>query len=175
MFADLDHAQSDVRDDILNWGTWVGSTLKINGMRLDACKHISRCFLRSFFHHLTSTVGKEWFFVAEYWDAKVETLTSLIRFFEKRVSFFDVPLVYNLSAASKNPHHFDLRRVFKGTLCGTCPSNAVVSNHFSTFFRISIVLTGYIKIRLLWRIMTHKQHRHLLHLLSRGLCLMRTL
>ena len=175
MFADLDHAQPDVQEDILNWGTWIGSTLKINGLRLDACKHISRRFLQSFIHHVSSTVGKDWFFIAEYWDTHVETLIQLIHFFGRRVSFFDVPLVYNLSAASKTPHHFDLRRVFKGTLCGSCPSNTVVSNALWKAFIHSAALTSRFNIRPSLRIMTHKQHKHLLHLSNRGLCLMRIL
>ena len=127
MFCDVDYAQPDVRADVLRWGEWMGQQFPIGGMRLDACKHISEDFLRDFVRHLSYSVGQDWFFVAEYWDGNVEVLSRLVRLFRGRVSFFDVQLVYNLSAASKLPRRYDLRKIFRGTLCTRHPRNAVVS------------------------------------------------
>ncbi len=34
----------------------------------DAIKHYSSLFLRDFIQHIDKTVGRDWFFVGEYWQ-----------------------------------------------------------------------------------------------------------
>jgi alpha-amylase len=125
MFADMDYSQPDVRADVLNWGEWLGKEVKLSGMRLDAVKHYSEDFLRTFIRHLDDTVGKDWFFVAEYWTAEFAILAPYITRMNCRMSLFDVQLLYNLSYASK-ARRIDLRRIFDGTLAKHLPKNAVV-------------------------------------------------
>lgn len=127
MFADLDYSQPDVRSDVLNWGEWLGNEVKLSGMRIDAIKHYSEGFLRTFIRRLDDTVGKGWFFVGEYWTAEFGVLAPYIARMGGRMSLFDVQLVYNLSYAS-TARRIDLRRVFDGTLAKHLPSNAVVRN-----------------------------------------------
>lgn len=125
MFADLDYSQPDVRADVLRWGEWLGRQVHLSGLRLDAIKHYSQDFLRTFIRHLDETVGKDWFLVGEYWTAEFGILASYIARMGGRMSLFDVQLAYNLSNVSK-ARRIDLRRIFDGTLAKHLPKNAVV-------------------------------------------------
>lgn len=125
MFADLDYSSVDVRQDVLDWGKWIGTELKLSGMRLDAIKHYSWKFLKTFVGHLDQTVGKDWLFVGEYWKSDCKFLGHHIDRFGGRLSLFDVPLVHNLSYASSAPRA-DLRAIFRGTLSNHRPAHAVV-------------------------------------------------
>ena len=125
MFADVDYSQPDVRADVLRWGEWIGKEVKLSGMRLDAIKHYSEDFLRTFINHLNETVGRGWFFVGEYWTAEFGILAPYLARMGGQMSLFDVQLVYNLSHASK-ARRIDLRRIFDGTLAKHIPKNAVV-------------------------------------------------
>jgi alpha-amylase len=121
----VDYSQQDVRADVLNWGEWLGKEVKLSGIRLDAIKHYSEDFLRTFIRHLDETVGKDWFFVGEYWTTEFGILAPYIARMGGRMSLFDVQLVYSLSNASK-ARRIDLRRIFDGTLAKHLPRNAVV-------------------------------------------------
>jgi alpha-amylase len=125
MFADVDYSQPDVRADVLRWGEWIGKEVKLSGMRLDAIKHYSEDFLRTFINHLNETVGRGWFFVGEYWTAEFEVLARYLARMGGQMSLFDVQLVYNLSHASK-ARRIDLQRIFDGTLAKHLPKTAVV-------------------------------------------------
>lgn len=65
MFADLDYTNAKVKEDVKNWGEWIGKELGIKGIRFDAVKHFSEDFLREFIQHLDQTVGEGWFLVGE--------------------------------------------------------------------------------------------------------------
>ena len=124
MFADVDYSNSEVREDVVRWGEWIGRELPISGMRLDAVKHYSEDFLREFIRHLDRTVGKNWFYVAEYWRDDLDLLAGYMKRMGNRLSLFDVPLVSNLARISMAPKP-DLRTVFKDTLALHHPRNAV--------------------------------------------------
>jgi alpha-amylase len=125
MCADVDYSQPDVRTDVLNWGEWLGREVKLSGMRLDAIKHYSEGFLRTFIRHLDETVDKDWFYIGEYWSPEFGILAPYIARMGGRMSLFDVQLLYNLSYNSK-ARRVDLKRIFDGTLAKHRPSNAVV-------------------------------------------------
>jgi alpha-amylase len=130
MFADVDYSNPEVRADVFRWGEWIGSELKLSGIRFDAVKHYSEDFLRDFIQHLDRTVGKNWFLVGEYWRDDLDVLAGYIKRMGNRISLFDVGLVGNLARLStaRKP---DLRTIFKGTLALHHPRNAVtfVQNH----------------------------------------------
>lgn len=131
MFADTDHANPEVRADLLHWGEWITTTLSLSGFRLDAVKHYSESFLRAFIAHLDARLGdRRLFFVAEYWRDDLEVLAKYIKRLGGRVSVFDVPLVSNLARLS-GEREPDLRTVFRQTLSLHHPHNAVtfVQNH----------------------------------------------
>jgi len=125
MFADVDFSHPDVREDVLNWGTWIAQELQLAGMRLDAIKHYSEEFLATFVRHLDSHLGTEFFLFGEYWNWKDDVLVSLIQRLGGRVSLIDVQLVYTFSDISQDKRQ-DLRAVFDGTLVQRDPAHAVV-------------------------------------------------
>jgi|SRR5271155_1857423 len=164
MFADVDYSRTEVCEDVRNWGEWIGRELKLSGMRMDAIKHYSAEFLKTFIAHLHRTVGKDWFFVGEYWTGNVRVLSSYITRFQGKLSLFDVPLVYKLSNAS-SARKCDLRRIFEGTLCKRHPKHAVVCPA-RLFWDEKIQL---IPFRPLWQIMTRRNHRLSQHQFNLGL------
>jgi alpha-amylase len=126
MFADIDHSNPEVRQDLARWVRWLPSQLKLGGLRLDAIKHYSADFLRSFIAYADKVVGRDWFFVGEYWREDSEVLARYIEYMHHRISLFDVRLVSNFSRVSMQDGA-DLRTVFEGALVTYKPLNAVVS------------------------------------------------
>ncbi|KAL4809216.1 glycoside hydrolase superfamily [Aspergillus unguis] len=130
MFANLDYSNHEVRDDVLNWGHWITSQLPLSGMRLDAVKHYSAGFQKQFIGEIRGRVGKDFFFVGEYWKGEVDALLGYLKAMDYELSLFDVPLLDRFSTIS-NTKGADMRRVFEGTLVQKCPEHAVtfVANH----------------------------------------------
>ena len=48
MFANLDFNHPEVVKEMERWGIWVSRELDLDGMRLDAIKHINDEFIRKF-------------------------------------------------------------------------------------------------------------------------------
>jgi alpha-amylase len=129
MFADIDHKNPEVREDLFNWVRWLSSQLKLGGLRLDAIKHYSGEFLRDFLLHIDQAVSRDWFIVGEYWRDDSKVLSQYIEYMNNRISLFDVRLVLNFSRLSREGDS-DLRTVFNGSLTTLKPQNAVVRNLF---------------------------------------------
>lgn len=127
MGSDLDYSHPEVVTDVLNWGSWLGSSLPIKGIRFDAIKHYSEDFLRKFIAHLNDKFGEGWFFVGEFWKDDLSDLREYLGRMNHKFSVFDTPLVYNFSEISMKDSA-DLRGVFDGTLVQSDPINAVVSD-----------------------------------------------
>lgn len=127
MFADIDFAHPEVREDVKEWGVWIGTQLKLRGFRFDAVKHFSERFLQEFIRHLDQTVGEGWFMVGEFWKTSLPSLTNYLARMKHKFCLFDAPLVYNFSRISQG-ERADLRKVFDGTLVQAEPWNAVVSS-----------------------------------------------
>jgi alpha-amylase len=127
MCSNVDHNHPEVRRDLFHWVDWLGSQLKLGGLRFDAVKHYSALFLRDLMAHIDKTVGKEWFLVGEYWRADAKVLSAYIEFMKNRLSLFDVPLVESFSKVSRGIQP-DIRKIFEGSLAALKPANAVVSS-----------------------------------------------
>jgi alpha-amylase len=126
MCTNIDHSHPDVRRDLFNWVEWLGSQLKLGGLRIDAIKHYSALFLRELMGHIDKTAGRNWFMVGEYWRADAKVLSGYIEYMNNRLSLFDVPLVESFSKISRGIVP-DIRRIFDGSLAAIKPANAVVS------------------------------------------------
>ena len=127
MFADLDLAHPAVREDLLQWGSWITKALSLNGMRLDAAKHFSVGFQRAFVDHVRKTANPDLFVIGEYWTGNVKALLEYLKETEYSLAAYDVPLVEKFCQLSHQQSP-DLRGILKDTLVQCRPDHAVVSS-----------------------------------------------
>ncbi|WP_280745234.1 MULTISPECIES: alpha-amylase [unclassified Parabacteroides] len=133
MFANLDFNHPKVADEMIKWGIWVTRELNLDGMRLDAIKHINSHFINEFLKALREEFGEQFYAVGEYWKRDVETLESYLDKLSFSLDLFDVPLHYNLFDASRLKGSYNLANLLEGTLVSRHPKRAVtfVDNHDS--------------------------------------------
>lgn len=133
MGADLDFSNPAVVEEMLNWSRWYFETTGIDGVRLDAVKHISSDFFRHWLMTMRNILGRDFFAVGEYWNRDVNILTDYISNCGNMMQLFDVPLHYNFERASHAGSSFDLRTIFDNTLVSRNPwlSVTFVDNHDS--------------------------------------------
>lgn len=133
MGTDIDHNHPEVVADLNQWGRWVAEELSLDGMRLDAIKHISRHFIHQFVDTLRENNGSRFYFVGEYWKAELPVLKQYLSDLEDSIDLFDVPLHYNFYTASQIRNKYDLRTILNNSLVAASPTSAVtfVDNHDS--------------------------------------------
>lgn len=133
MGSDLDFENPEVEQELYRWGEWYLNFTDVNGMRLDAVKHIGSSFYRKWLPAMRKITGKELFSVGEYWHWDVNHLESYLEKVDNQMSLFDVPLHLKLHDASKAHGGYDLRTIFDNTLVARRPMQAVtfVDNHDS--------------------------------------------
>ena len=126
---DLDHPA--VVSELNRWGKWVSNELNLDGMRLDAIKHMKDQFVAQFLDAVRSERGNDFYAVGEYWNGDLEALDAYIEAVGHKVNLFDVPLHYNMFQASQEGKDYDLRDILKDTLVEHHPDLAVtiVDNH----------------------------------------------
>ncbi|WP_347176588.1 alpha-amylase [Bacillus sp. HSf4] len=131
MYADIDYNHPDVVAELKKWGTWYANELNLDGFRLDAVKHIKFSFLRDWLKSVRESTGKDMFAVAEYWRNDQGALENYLKKTDFQHSVFDVPLHYNLHAASSQGGGYDMRQLLNGTVVSKYPEKAVtfVDNH----------------------------------------------
>ena len=130
MGADIDFKNPEVVEECTKWGKWYIETTGIDGLRLDAVKHIDANFYKNWIRKMRKVTDEELFAVGEYWSGDVSKLHRYITETEGEISLFDVPLHYNLYNASKDPN-YDLSKILDKTLVKENPAKAVtfVDNH----------------------------------------------
>lgn len=128
---DLDHP--DVVKELCRWGVWVSGELSLDGMRLDAIKHMKDTFVRDFLTAVRAESGKDFYAVGEYWTGDVQTLNGYLENVDYSIDLFDVPLHYNMYEASEKGKDYDLQNLFQDVLVMSHPELAVtfVDNHDS--------------------------------------------
>ncbi len=133
MGCDLDHANPDVQQMTIDWGRWYLDTTGVDGLRLDAVKHIPTWALPLYLDALRDHVGRALPVVAEYWSMHLAALEHFLSATGERMMLFDVPLHYTFHLASRVGSGFDLRTIFDGSLVAARPEQAVtfVDNHDS--------------------------------------------
>ena len=133
MFANLDFNHPEVVKEMERWGIWVSRELDLDGMRLDAIKHINDEFIRKFLAAVRKERGANFYAVGEYWKQDLESLDDYLKEERYKVDLFDVPLHYNMYQASKQGRDYDLSKILDGTLVQNHPTLAVtfVDNHDS--------------------------------------------
>lgn len=127
---DLDHPE--VINELNHWGIWVSKELNLDGVRLDAIKHMKDQFIKKFLEAIRAERGDNFFAVGEYWNGDLETLDSYLNRVGNKLNLFDVPLHYNMYGASSS-EHFDMQNLLVNALVVERPTLAVtfVDNHDS--------------------------------------------
>lgn len=130
---DIDLNHPEVITELNRWGKWVSNELNLDGMRLDAIKHMKDQFVKQFLEAVRTERGEDFFAVGEYWNGDLETLDNYLEAVGNKISLFDVPLHYNLFQASQEGKEYDLQNILKNTLVELHPELAVtfVDNHDS--------------------------------------------
>jgi alpha-amylase len=133
MGCDLDMDNEEVLGELKYWGEWYLNTTKIDGLRLDAVKHIDARFFYNWLKDLNAYAKKDLFTVGEYWSYELKDLEYFIRETESKINLFDAPLHNNFHAASTQGQNYDLRKIFDNSLVQHQPTLAVtfVENHDS--------------------------------------------
>ena len=132
MHNDIDFRNPNVREELKRWGKWFFETVGINGVRLDAIKHIDPTFFIEWLDYLRAELGEEFFTAGEYWDPyDLNSLLAYINATGGRMSLFDAPLQGNFHKASNEGNQFNLCTIFDNTLVAVNPALAImlVENH----------------------------------------------
>ena len=111
------------------WLEWYISETHIDGLRLDAVKHISFPFYGKLLPYIRNATGLPIPAVGEYWSGDLERLLHYLDMVNNEMSLFDVALHYNFFDASQGRR--SLKNIFDGSLVQHRPQNAVtfVDNH----------------------------------------------
>lgn len=132
MFTDIEFRNEAVREELKRWGKWYYDTVKFDGVRIDAVKHIPPQFFNEWLDFMRNEVNNNLFAVAEYWaPGNLELLLKYIEATNGRMSLFDAALHHNLHNASKQGNSFNMPEIFENTLTKAMPhlSVTVVENH----------------------------------------------
>ena len=131
MGMNVDLSNQTVRRETEKWLRWYLKETGIDGLRLDAVKHISFPFYRELLKRLREDGFPELPAVGEYWSGDLGRLLNYLDAVDNEMSLFDVALHYNFFRASEQGGSFDMSRVFENTLVAERPLNAVtfVDNH----------------------------------------------
>jgi alpha-amylase len=131
MADDLDMGEANVRTELNYWGEWFLNTTRVDGFRLDACKHIRSSWFPDWLGRLRDKFQRELFSVGEYWSANVDELQGYLAATEGVMSLFDAPLHFRFMDASRSGNQYDMRTIFDNTLTHQNPTRSVtfVENH----------------------------------------------
>ena len=132
MFADVDFRNPNVIEELKRWGKWFHETVKFDGFRLDAIKHMPPAFYNEWLDYMRGELKHEFFTVGEYWAPyDLPSMLKYIELTEGRMSLFDAPLQSHFHEASVAGKDYNLCTIFDETLVSTNPQLAVtlVENH----------------------------------------------
>ena len=130
MGVDIDLDDERVYQQLVKWGKWYLRTTGVDGLRLDALKHMSRRFYQRWIADMRKVAKRELFVVGEYWSGDLAALQWYLCE-EKALSLFDVPLHFKFFDASCNQANIDFTKLFEGSLVAVDPIHTVtfVENH----------------------------------------------
>ena len=129
MGMNVDMANPTVVRETQKWLEWYIAETHIDGLRLDAVKHISFSFYSKLLPFIRKATGMELPAVGEYSSGELERLLHYLDMVNGDMSLFDVALHYNFFDASQGRR--SLKNIFDGSLVQARPANAVtfVDNH----------------------------------------------
>ena len=131
MGMNVDLSNPTVQRETEKWLRWYLRETGVDGLRLDAVKHISFPFYRELLRRLRENGYPQLPAVGEYWSGDLGRLLHYLDAVDNEMSLFDVALHYNFFHASQQGGGFDMSRIFENTLVAERSANAVpfVDNH----------------------------------------------
>ena len=131
MGMNVDMDNPEVVSETRKWLQWYIETADLDGLRLDAVKHISFPFYKELLSSIRRITGKPLPAVGEYWSGDIGRLLYYLDSVENEMSLFDVALHYNFYNASVAGGEYPLNRIFENSLVKERPEKAVtfVDNH----------------------------------------------
>ncbi|MET0595695.1 MAG: alpha-amylase domain-containing protein [Polyangiaceae bacterium] len=96
------------QDELIEWGKWLTDTLKIDGYRIDAAKHIHPPFLSRW---ISEVKGTSRFAVTEFYDGNPAHLAQVIDLYAKQSHLFDFALHFLLVRMGAGNGSFDMRNL----------------------------------------------------------------
>ena len=111
------------------WLAWYIRTTHIDGLRLDAVKHICFPFYGNLMRFIRQETGMAIPAVGEYWSGELDRLLYYLDMVDNQMSLFDVALHYNFYNASLGQG--SLNHILDNSLVQARPDHAVtfVDNH----------------------------------------------
>ncbi|MDO4403475.1 MAG: alpha-amylase [Atopobiaceae bacterium] len=130
MGCDIDLHNEKVYKQLLKWGTWFVKESGVEGLRLDAVKHMSRDFYIRWLTDLRKLVKRDLFAVGEYWAFSADELSAYLGS-ECVMSLFDVPLHFAFYQASVDREHINFAHILDCAFVSRDPIHTVtfVDNH----------------------------------------------
>ena len=131
MGANVDMENPEVIEELTRWGNWYYDQIHMDGLRLDAVKHIRFKFFRDWLRRFREHAGRDIFAVGEYWSGELGKLLHYLDVTENSLRLFDVPLHYNFYNAGISDGAYDMRNLVSGCLTEQRPENSAtfVDNH----------------------------------------------
>ncbi len=131
MGMNVDMDNPEVVRETRKWLNWYIRTTGIDGLRLDAVKHIKFPFYKELLAEIRETAGEDFPAVGEYWSGDIGRLLYYLDAVDNKMSLFDVALHYNFFNASSAGGSYSMRQILDNTLVKERPNLAVtfVDNH----------------------------------------------
>jgi alpha-amylase len=115
MGADVEYRNPHVVQEMKNWIKWYFDTTKVDGIRLDALKHLSSDFLKEWITYIKKELNPDCYVLGEFWKDEAEKISYFSDKMDDLISCFDAPLHYNFFTASKDGKDYDLTQILKGS------------------------------------------------------------
>jgi alpha-amylase len=131
MGVDVEYRNPFVVQEMKRWIKWYVETTKVDGMRLDALKHISSDFLKEWISYIKNDINPDYYILGEFWKDEAEKIKYFSDKMDDLISCFDAPLHYNFFKASEEGKDYDLTQILKGSFLEKKPVYSVsfVENH----------------------------------------------
>ena len=133
LYNDIDFKHPDVRNELKRWISWFINETGVDGIRLDAIKHISDWFIKEFIEHVRHEFSEDFYVVGEYSYYEGMDMDPFLQKVEHRIDLFDVALHYHFRLCSLDGPGYDMSTIFDDTIVSQYPQLAVtyVNNHDS--------------------------------------------
>jgi len=100
------------QQELIDWGTWLTDTLKLDGYRIDTGKHMYPPFLSRWFKEVK---GSSRFAVTEFYDGNPAHLATVVDLYGRQSWLFDFALHFLLQRMSAGNGGFDMKNLRFGS------------------------------------------------------------